>query len=164
MKTLGKVIAEKYEKRFLFMELLLSILLSLGLLWLIMKYHLQDDVMNVLKGSRSALYGAIAGVAGSLLGFVITGLSVLMVTGNSEGMKALKSSKHYEQIFRVFFSTSKYLGLLVVFSLVSLIVDRDAAPIFELNVVVLWGVIIVTFRILRCLWVLENIIGVTKGK
>jgi hypothetical protein len=62
----------------------------------------------------------------------------------------------------VFINTSKYLGLLVVLSLLSLIIDCDTAPLFELNMVVLWVVIIVTFRVLRCLWVLENIIGINK--
>lgn len=157
-----KKIINAYDKYFLFMEFLLSIVLSLVILWVINKYSLQDEVMNVLKGSRSALYGAIAGVAGSLLGFVITGLSILLVTGNSESMNALRSSKYYNQIFKVFLNTSKYLGLLVVLSLVSLIIDRDTAPLFELNMVVMWGVIIVTFRVLRCLWVLENIIGINK--
>ncbi|MCP1309255.1 hypothetical protein [Paenibacillus tyrfis] len=159
-----KKIIDVYDKYFLFMELLLSIVVSVIILWVINKYSLQGEVMNVLKGSRSALYGAIAGVAGSLLGFVITGLSILLVTGNSSGMNALRSSKYYQQIFKVFLNTSKYLGLLVVLSLVSLIIDRDTAPLFELNMIVLWGVIIVTFRILRCLWVLENIIGINKQK
>ncbi|AWP26362.1 hypothetical protein [Paenibacillus sp. Cedars] len=159
-----KKIIDTYDKYFLFMEFVFSIVLTFLILWVINIYSLQDEVMNVLKGSRSALYGAIAGVAGSLLGFVITGLSILLVTGNSEGMNALRSSKYYYQIFKVFLNTSKYLGLLVVLSLVSLIIDRDAAPLFEVNMVVLWGVIIVTFRILRCLWVLENIIGINKQK
>jgi len=163
MMKIIKKIGEMYEKYFLFMEFLFSIFLTLITLWLLDRYNMQDEVMNILKGSRSALYGAIAGVSGSLLGFVITGLSILLVTGNNAGMNALRSSKFYYQIFKVFLNTSKYLGLLVVLSLVSLIIDRDTAPLFEVNMLVLWGVIIVTFRILRCLWVLENIIKINKN-
>lgn len=158
-----KKILDIYDKRFLLVEFVLSIVLTVAFLWLINKYDLQDDVMNILNGSRSSLYGAIAGVAGSLLGFVITGLSILLVTGNSEGMRALRASMHYHQIFKVFLNTSKYLGLLVVLSLISLIIDRDNSPVLQMNLVVLWGVVIVTFRILRCLWVLENIIRINNN-
>lgn len=157
-----KYLSDKYDKHFLAVELLISVVITLVVYFIIYFLNIEGKIMTTLNGSRAALYGTIAAVCGSLLGFVITGLSVLMVTGNSEGMKALKSSKHYKEIFRVFFSTSKYLGLLVVISLITLIIDRDSSPFFSLNILVLWGVIIATFRILRCLWVLERIIEINK--
>ncbi|WP_203289126.1 hypothetical protein ACK1LH_19685 [Metabacillus indicus] len=139
-------------------ELSLSIILILITILIVGKSIGFDHFTEMLVSIRATLYGTIAAVAGALLGFVITGLSVLLTANSTPQLDMLRKSKHYKTIFKVFFSTSRFLGLLLLFALVGLIFDKDTHPILVLTYLTCWGVIIVTFRILRCLWVLEKIV------
>lgn len=149
---------KSYRSHFLGWELVFSLLLTVVIIFLVHKYLGVNVLQNKLTEVRDELYGTLAALSGALLGFVITGLSVLLTTGTNKQMNTLKKSKHYKTVFEIFFSTSKYLGLLLVFSLISLIFDKDSAPVIELTVITLWALIIVSFRILRCLWVLKKIV------
>lgn len=147
-----------YKRHFLGWELIISLILT-GVFFVVVKYSVGIcDLELYLSGIRGSLYGTLTALGGALLGFVITGLSVLLITGDNERMKALRTSDYYSQIFDIFFSTSKYLGVLVLVSLAGLILDRGANPIFFMNVLVVWSVLIVIFRIIRCIWVLEKIV------
>ncbi|MBX0319738.1 hypothetical protein [Shouchella clausii] len=148
-----------YRRHFLGFELLLSIIITFSF-FLIVKHTVSFNLLfENLIGIRDVLYGTLAALSGALLGFVITGLSVLLISSDNEQMKRFKKSKHSKTIFKVFFSTSKYLGILLLISLVSLIFDRDNNESIFLMIGSFWGIVIVTLRILRCIWVLERIVS-----
>lgn len=148
-----------YRSHFLGFELILSLLAISIISYLFYEYIGFDILSSKLQGIRDMLYGTLAALSGALLGFVITGLSVLLTTNSNERMEQLKRSKHYKTIFTIFFSASKYLGIMFVISLISLIFDKDDHPVYFLSMVSLWSLLIVAFRLLRCIWVLEKIVG-----
>lgn len=151
-------IKNNYERHFLGWDLIISMILVIIVYFVCKELIGCEIIVESFKTIRAAMYGTIAAVAGALLGFVITGLSVLLTTGTNDNLNALKRSKHYKQIFDVFFSSSKYLGLLVLISMLSLIFDKDDSPSLVANFITMWGIIIVIFRVARCIWVLENIV------
>lgn len=148
-----------YRKHFLGCELILSMILIFVSVYFIYNTVGISSLQDSLKGIRNPLYGTMASLAGAFLGFVITGLSVLLMANSTENIEKLKRSKHYKTIFNIFFSTSKYLGILLVVSLVSLVFDKDCDPFIYLFFATLWAFVIVALRILRCLWVLKKIVG-----
>lgn len=147
-----------YRAHFLGVELFISIILVTILTFITYKFIGFDDFQSTLNDVRDMLYGTLATLSGALLGFVITGLSVLLTTSTNKQIETLKRSKHYKTIFKIFFSTSKYLGVLLIFSLMGIVFDKDASPIIFITITTLWALIIVAFRLLRCVWVLERIV------
>lgn len=154
----GVMMKKLYRKYFLGFELILSIVLTLITICVIRHYYSIPLLVESLDGIRNSLYGALASLAGALLGFVITGLSVLLMSNSAEGIEKLKRSKHYSTIFYIFFSTSKYLSILLLVSLISLVLDKDSSPVVTLFFLTFWAFLIVVFRLLRCLWVLEKMV------
>ncbi|GEM02199.1 hypothetical protein SAMN05421839_10572 [Halolactibacillus halophilus] len=148
-----------YRSHFLGIELIISLLVIAVMVGIFYKYVGIEVLSDKLDGIREMLYGTLATLSGALIGFVITGLSVLLTTSSNERMEQLKRSKHYKTIFTIFFSTSKYLGVMFLISLISLIFDKDSNPVYCLTVLSIWSLIIVAFRIIRCIWVLEKIVG-----
>lgn len=140
-----------YRIYFLGIELILSFIAIATILIFINHFFSFEDFQGSLNTIRSGLYGTLAAISGAMLGFVITGLSILLTTNSTVQMEKLKKSKHYITVFKIFFSTSKYLGILLILSLISLVFDKDNSPIIILSFLTLWAVIIVTFRLLRCI-------------
>ncbi|EIM05216.1 hypothetical protein A1A1_17335 [Planococcus antarcticus DSM 14505] len=158
MRKKRAILKRIYRVHFLGIELILSFIAIAAILISINQFFSFEDFQGSLDTIRSGLYGTLAAISGAMLGFVITGLSILLTTNSTVQMEKLKKSKHYITVFKIFFSTSKYLGILLILSLVSLVFDKDVSPILILSFMTLWAVIIVTFRLLRCIWVLEKIV------
>lgn len=147
-----------YRSHFLGVEFFLSLLIMAIIIFYFHCFSKNNPLITELKDIRGIFYGTIITISGALLGFVITSLSVLLTTGPSAQMERLKSSKHYKTIFTIFLSTSKFLGVSLLFSLISLVFDKEENPVLFLTYLTIWSMMIVTFRILRCFWVLEKII------
>lgn len=164
MRKTWLIMRKIYRSHFLGFELILSFIVISFITYFIYRFWGFCLLQSYLDGIRDVLYGTLATLSGALLGFVITGLSVLLTTYSTEQMKRLKKSKHYKTIFTIFFSTSKFSGILFIVSLLSLVFDKDSEPLLMLPFLTLWALIIVAFRVLRCLWVLEKIISLQVGK
>lgn len=153
-----------YRAHFLGIEFLISVMIISVLTYIFYKYFGFDVFQSKLNGIRGVLYGTLVALSGALLGFVITGLSVLLTSSTTPQVEKLKQSKHYKSIFKIFFNTSKYLGVLFIASLLSLVFDQDSSPTILLPLITLWALIIVIFRLLRCIWVLEKMVSLHIAK
>lgn len=147
-----------WKKHFLFVELLLSILLIILFYIVVQKMQIESRMMDLVKNNRSAIYTLIASISGSLLGFTFTGIAILLALADNQKLGILTQSKHYSKIYKVYISTIKILAITTILSLVSLIYDHEGSPKCIMLYLNLWAVILVCFRLLRCLWILEKII------
>lgn len=157
-----KTIAWWY-KHFLGYELLFSILLTLIIAILVVVLDYEDNVFTCISKSQQILYGSLTAVFGALLGFVITGLSILLtINSDNVGMKAFKESSRYKEVFKIFISTSRYLAITSFLSLIGLLYYGENITTFYkiVTMLIAWGVIITIFRVSRCIWVLEKIIDI----
>lgn len=153
-----KALRRHYEANFLAYELVASALVA-GIGVLIIEFiWSRDDLLDVLNGSRQALYVAVASIAGALLGFTVTTVSIILVFAESPRLHLVRESRHYETVFSVFFSAIKYLALATAWALVALLWDRETSPKVGVSYFALWTVVIAAFRLYRCVWVLENVI------
>jgi hypothetical protein len=149
-----------WKKHFLVAELGLAILLGVAFdVWL-KWFGGGTSASHYLNGGRASIYGAIASIFGSLLGFVIASISIVMGFATSDRLAILRQSTHYAQLWKVFTSATRVLGFTTLISLGGLIFDKDAHPLGILLSLCVAGVILSVMRVARCIWVLENLIDV----
>ncbi|MFA5861779.1 MAG: hypothetical protein WDA16_08795 [Candidatus Thermoplasmatota archaeon] len=123
------------------------------------------DLLTALDGNRAAVYGAVASIAGSLLGFVITSISIVIGFSQSDRLAVVRESSHYPTLWRILTSTTTILAASTLLALSALVVDRDPGGTFKiLTYVLLAALVVAALRIWRTIWVLKSIIGVVTAE
>jgi hypothetical protein len=118
---------------------------------------------TLLKDNRAVLYGTMASIFGSLLGFVITATSIVLGFSTSDRLAVVRESAQYPMLWKTFSATIRALAGATVVALLCLLADRDSAPKSWLEVPLFLVVVLSLFRLGRTIWVLEHIISlVTK--
>lgn len=147
-----------WKKNFLIAELFLSILLAI-LVTIWSEYYGRPYIEYILDNNRSSIYSTLAAIFGALLGFVITAASIVLGYSENEKLSVVTNSLYYPQLWGVFVSNIRVLGLATLISLVSLLIasnDTNIGIVVYLNI---WILLLVLLRLWRVIWVLENIIG-----
>ncbi len=83
---------------------------------------------SLLSGNRATLYGTVASISGSLLGFVITATSIVIGFSATDRLAVVRERKQYPMLWRTFSATIRALALTTIVALLCLLLDRDAAP------------------------------------
>ena len=112
--------------------------------------------------NRTDIYTTTAGIAGTLLGFSITAVSLILTFISSERLAILRGSPAYRVLWKTFFQTIGVLGLLTITSLVCLIVDKDGAPAVWFAIPLsfyFFSMILSVLRFYRVVWILERIVN-----
>jgi len=152
-----------WREHFLWAEYGLAVFLS-GLFWFWSAcLDSNISVWPILEGNRGAIYGALASVFGSLLGFAITAVSIVIGFSGHERLAVVRQSRHYKTIWKVFFSSIRTLGFATVIALVGLVIDRDRTPHQSVVYLCTFASLLAVLRIARCAWVLENIVGLISS-
>jgi hypothetical protein len=149
-----------WREHFLAVEMALAVVLGSGFEYWLRWRGGTVFVSQILNGGRAGVYGALASIFESLLGFVIASISIVIGFATSEKLAVLRRSKHYADLWRVFTSATKVLGITTLLALAGLVFDKDAHPIGVLLSLCITGVLLSIFRVARCIWVSENLIGV----
>jgi hypothetical protein len=149
---------EWWERRFLGAELVLAALVVAGLA-LLDAVVLDRAFQGVLQmADRPALWATLAGIAGGLLGFVLASASIILGLVSSRKSWRIRISDQLQVIWRVYISTTRWLGALTVSSLLLLIVDTGnrAHPLVLAAIGFL--VMVSVARLLRCIWILDQLL------
>jgi hypothetical protein len=97
-----------WGKKFLMLEGLVAVLLGI-VFYIWIKWSSGFLMGNqVLDGNRSAVYGALASIFGSLLGFVITALSIIIGYSANDKLQFLKKTRHYSTLWKVLTKLSPF--------------------------------------------------------
>ncbi len=115
-----------------------------------------NEIELILSVGRGK--GALASIYGSLLGFVITALSIIIGYSTNEKFEFLRKSKHYPTLWEVLISTIRALSAATVIMVISLVFDRDSSPQYLIFCVCVFTILLSLFRLRSCIWVLENVI------
>lgn len=151
---------KKYERHFMCYEFILSIVIIFAIYLTWNRYSSPEKIHNWICVNKDALYPLIATISGTLLGFVITGVSVIIAFSESDKVELLKKSKHYGTIFDVYFSAIRYLALSTILAIIGILINDGCENLAFF--VIAWSVLISTFRLGRCLWILERVVELIK--
>ena len=153
-----------WRRHFLAVELGIALAVTaLLLIW--WRYGSGAPILKeVVRGNRGQVYGTFAWIFGSLLGFAITALSVVLGFSSSDRLAVLKNSAYYKQLWEVFTSAIRVLGITTTLWLLALFLDRETHPRPFVLVLCLAVTFLATLRLARCVWVLERIVEIITSK
>ena len=152
-----------WEARFLWLEFGVAVVLTgLFVAW----YYTRAgaDQIALLLTNRGDVYGALAGVCGALLGFVITAVSIVLGYTDHVRLQLVLSSPQGPVLWTVFRSTMKVLAASTISALLALIFDRQGSPIPLLLFLVFFTALLAALRVARSIWVFEYIIRIVTMK
>jgi len=148
-----------WRAHFLIIELGVATLLAIAFAVWASKFGGAAMVDEALRGNRGLLYGTLASISGSLLGFAITAASIVLGFSSSPRLRIIRESSNFPALWSVFFATIRALALATLVSLIALILDHDGAPNHLVLYLVAFVFLLACLRIARTVWVLENIIS-----
>lgn len=119
------------------------------------------SVNSAMLGNRAAVYGALASISGSLLGFVITSVSIVL--GFHERLGVLAASKAYSQLWDIYRSATRWLSTATLFALAALVFDRDTMPFRPVFVACAVSSLVAAMRIARCIWALHLVTDIVTA-
>ena len=117
-------------------------------------------VDRILQDNRTAVYGTLAGISGSLLGFVITALSIIIGYSTNAKFDFLKKTAHYKTLWAVLMKTIWALSLATGYMIIGLVFDRDNSTHDIILCFSIYPLALVFFRLKRCIWVIEKVIEI----
>lgn len=118
---------------------------------------------SILGRNRAEVYGALATIFGSLLGFVVVAVSVVLTAAQAERMAVIRDSEQYDTLWNVFIGTIKSLAFATVVALLALIIDRPQQPVRWIEIVGIFATILAALRLWRSVWVLERVISLVTS-
>lgn len=152
-----------WERHFLRFEFVLAVVLGVTFVFwgepLLSTAGLAPSSLD----ARRTIYGALASLFGSLLGFVITAVSIAIAFASSDRLSIVRESRHYGDLWRVFTASIKSLGLATVVALVGLVADGKPWTSAAIGYLMFFSSVLATFRVIRCVWVLEKIVGLVTA-
>jgi hypothetical protein len=153
-----------YRRHFLTYEFILSVLLTMIIVYLFEVVWGTNILDQWLVGVKKELYTVIASISGAMLGFIITAVSIVIAFSQSDRFDLLRKSEHYPTLYKIFVVAIKYLAITTGFSVLALILDKDNSPKHWISYILAWGIIATVFSLGRCVWVLEKMISIITMK
>lgn len=153
-----------WRRHFLLVEAVISLVVTAGFAawaWRCDGWY-QLDVL--FAGVRPTFYQTLAAIFGSLFGFVLAAVAIVLGFTESDRFKVLRESDHYSDLWRIFKETIRSLGIATLAAVVALIVDRDDAPSRIAGLAVVLTSVYTILRLARCVWVLEMVVSIVVSK
>ena len=146
------------ENRLLTVYCLLALAIAMGLEVLGYRFGLNDYIDQVLKGNRVAIYGTLASLSGSLFGFAITAVSIIISFVDRERFERLRAASSYPQLWEFFMSAIWWLRVSTLSSVVALILDRGTQPLHFFHYFMVFLLVFVSLQVATCVWLLQEML------
>jgi hypothetical protein len=150
-----------YNAHFLTAEFFLAICLTLLLgaagAWVPTVHTLFVD----LDAQDPTLYRTLATLAGSLLGFTITSLAIIVALGPVPPLKLLRDSGQMGTVWSVFAQAIGWLAATTVWSLIGLVLSHRGPVGAFVGMDACFLVILSGARVSRCVWILRHMVRAT---
>jgi hypothetical protein len=113
-------------------------------------------VLDHLGGNRLTVYSTTASIGGSLLGFILTAVSVIIVFGEMPRFQLLRRSGQYRTVFAAYFQAIFWLAALTLIAFAGIFADTEARPSLWLPYLVIFFGLVSFVRVCRCVWILKR--------
>ncbi len=151
---------ERWRRNFLAYEFWLAVGLTLGLIVWGSYFGGHKAIDAALAVGRTEFYGLLVSVFGFLFGFIIAATSIVLSVSNKPQLYLVRQNEHSRQLWDVLFSSIKILGLATVLALLGFLFDTQKSPSLWLTYVNFGMILCVVLRLVRCVWVLENVVRI----
>lgn len=155
---MGSGVIALWRRRFLVVEPLAVLLAVGGLVYWAEWQSGRATLDEYLRGTRGAFYSTVAGLSGSLLGFVIAAFAITVSAFGSRRLRPVDG--HIATLIATFSMATAYLGSATLVALVALVVDQDSRPAPWLFYTVLLLVGLSSVSVARCVWILHNVVSI----
>jgi hypothetical protein len=113
------------ERHFLVADAIIAIVIGVAAIGVTFYRNASVDVARLLDGNRAVAYGTVATIYASLLGFILTAVSIVLLIGGLPRFKTLRNSGQYGAVFETFFFAVYVLAIGIVVSLIGFVLDHD---------------------------------------
>ncbi len=137
---------------FLFSDALLIVLLFFGIRALLLQFS-GLRIEDFIKENRIILYPIFLSSGLTLLGFLLTGINIIIIFLQNEKLSRLQNTDHPKTIVKIYLSAIKYTSILSLFSFIGMICTTIPYENFIISILLL----LTTVRLFRCIWVIEKI-------
>lgn len=148
-----------YKQWFMQIEFLLSVVMVALIYALRARATIVDVVVRTLESGGVSVYGGITNLAGTLLGFVIASLSIMIAIGRDDALVVIRGSGQLATLMRVFTSAITWLGVLTIWALSGMLGSERLRPSGVMVYGTIWLLVLSALRLYRCAWVLRNIVA-----
>ena len=149
-------IVDFYHRNFPWLELVFCVIITVAFIFYVEFSWGRSELIHFLNGTRLTAYGTLVSVGASMLGFVLTAVSIILIFGQSTRFDLLRQSDQYKAIFRIFFQAILWLALAALWGFVGLLADTDAAPLTFITHGMLLLALAAATRLARCVWILRE--------
>lgn len=135
--------------------------------WLALSVYLDHELRSVGQITTSdpqLVLATVAGLAGSLLGFVLAASAFLFGIDGTRGAARITSSAAYTQLWAIFLAPTKSLGALTALALALLVFGREGAVTAVASWLVVFLVVLATVQLALCIWAFENVVRVLVAR
>lgn len=115
---------------------------------------------DLLTERREEIYPALVGLEGSLLGFTVASLTIMLGYSASPHLAVVRESRNWQALFDAFTASIRWVGFATVLSVVALLVDRDSSPILLIETALGVVLVISSVMVARMLWVIHRVVAV----
>lgn len=110
-----------------------------------------------LATDRGLVYSTLAAVAGAILGFVITAVTVMIAIIDRPRLQAISNSRPFPVLFLTWFEAIYVLGLTILASFIALLAETDQSPKPWLSFLVLALALVSASKVLRTIRLLKAV-------
>lgn len=126
---------------------------------------LRAGLQSLLEGKRGTLYPALVGLQGSLLGFTIASLTIIVGYSTNPRLDSVRQTDRWDQLFNNFTRAARWCGFGTILAVLAVIIDRDDAPNLLFSVLLFFGLIATAWTVGRMVWLLQLVVkAATKNK
>lgn len=130
-----------------------------GLIQLALIPVVTNAINATLEERRNGIYPTIIGVEGTILGFVLAALTIVLGYSQKGRFKLLHASRHWRAVFLSYTNTLRWTSVAIIVAILALIFDQDRSPSPRFAILFCWSVIFTSYFVGRMLWVTEQIVN-----
>ncbi len=150
-----------YNKHFPIIEPLISLVIAVGFsTYIESNITVEHDILSWLNGNNSSFFQFYATISATLMGFILTAVSVqaAFFEKNDPRLTALSKSPHYNKIFNIYFIGIAFFALLCVASIIAILGSFN--NLFILYVIIFLSLCSI-FSTYRTIWIIFKLSKLT---
>ena len=113
--------------------------------------------------TRSSLYGSLAATSGTLLGFALTALAILVALPSTQRLEALREHPQWERVPQAFFRAAWALMIALALCTLGITLDAGSRPAQGYEAVTVAALALALVRVVGAVIALDQVMGVARN-